>query len=214
MPTTITPEWQHIALYAVIAAVALILIQRIPIIGRLIRFALSFALLAFCLYLLIQQAPYQPFLGGIADRIGLDRQEVVGREVRLRMAPDGHFWGNVTLNGVKRRMLIDSGATITAISEETAVAAKIDGESGLVPVMMRTANGVVPARTGTIEELRLGNVVARDLKVVVSPGLGTLDVIGMNFLSKLASWRVEGRTLVLVPHNPQPTDSGEPKGKG
>ncbi|PSJ40917.1 retropepsin-like aspartic protease family protein [Allosphingosinicella deserti] len=213
MPTTITPEWQHIALYAVIAAVALILIQRIPIIGRLIRFALSFALLAFCLYLLIQQAPYQPFLAGIADKIGLDRQEVVGREVRLRMAPDGHFWANATLNGVRRRMLIDSGATITAISEETAVAAGIDGESGLVPVMMRTANGVVPARTGTIDELRLGNVVARDLKVVVSPGLGTLDVIGMNFLSKLASWRVEGRTLVLVPHNPQPTDSGESKGK-
>src|SRR5687767_8631109 len=127
MPTTITPEWQHIALYAVIAAVALILIQRIPIIGRLIRFALSFALLAFCLYLLIQQAPYQPFLAGISDRIGLDRQEVVGREVRLRMAPDGHFWGNVSLNGVKRRMLIDSGATITAISEETAVAAGIEG---------------------------------------------------------------------------------------
>ena len=213
MPTTITPEWQHIALYAVIAAVALILIQRIPIIGRLIRFALSFALLAFCLYLLIQQAPYQPFLAGISDRIGLDRQEVVGREVRLRMAPDGHFWGNVTLNGVKRRMLIDSGATITAISEETAVAARIQGESGLVPVMMRTANGVVPARTGTIDELRLGNVLARDLKVVVSPGLGNLDVIGMNFLSKLASWRVEGPTLVLVPHNPQPTDSAEPKDK-
>jgi aspartyl protease family protein len=26
-----------------------------------------------------------------------------------------------------------------------------------------------------------------------------MDVIGMNFLSKLESWRVEGRTLVLVP---------------
>jgi aspartyl protease family protein len=25
----------------------------------------------------------------------------------------------------------------------------------------------------------------------------------MNFLSKLESWRVEGRTLVLVPHHPQ-----------
>ena len=25
----------------------------------------------------------------------------------------------------------------------------------------------------------------------------------MNFLSKLESWRVEGRTLILVPHHPQ-----------
>jgi aspartyl protease family protein len=35
--------------------------------------------------------------------------------------------------------------------------------------------------------------------VVVSPSIGNLDVIGMNFLSQLASWRVEGRTLVLEP---------------
>jgi aspartyl protease family protein len=31
-----------------------------------------------------------------------------------------------------------------------------------------------------------------------------MEVIGMNLLSKLASWRVEGRTLILVPHHPQP----------
>jgi aspartyl protease family protein len=30
----------------------------------------------------------------------------------------------------------------------------------------------------------------------------------MNFLSRLKSWRVEGRTLVLVPNNPQPVTSG------
>jgi aspartyl protease family protein len=42
---------------------------------------------------------------------------------------------------------------------------------------------------------------------VTSPGLGDLDVLGMNFLSKLQSWRVEGRTLVLVPHHPQSSPS-------
>jgi aspartyl protease family protein len=47
--------------------------------------------------------------------------------------------------------------------------------------------------------MRLGPITARDLKIVVAPGLGDVDVIGMNFLSKLQSWRVEGRTLVLVP---------------
>jgi aspartyl protease family protein len=30
-----------------------------------------------------------------------------------------------------------------------------------------------------------------------------MEVLGMNFLSKLKSWRVEGRTLVMVPHHPQ-----------
>ena len=102
-------------------------------------------------------------------------------------------------------MLIDSGATITAISESTARAAGVDAGTGLAPVVLRTANGVAPARTGSIDKLRVGNIVARNLKIVTSPGLGGIDVIGMNFLSQLQGWRVEERTLILVPHNPQPT---------
>lgn len=120
------------------------------------------------------------------------------------MSADGHFWADATVNGVSRRMLIDSGATVTAISEETAAAASVEADVGPVPVVMRTANGLAQARTGTVGELRLGTIVARELKVVVSPALGDMDVIGMNLLSKLASWRVEGRTLILVPHHPQP----------
>jgi aspartyl protease family protein len=37
----------------------------------------------------------------------------------------------------------------------------------------------------------------------VAPGLGDANVIGMNLLSRLASWRVEDNTLILVPHHPQ-----------
>jgi aspartyl protease family protein len=199
MPTTITPEWQQIALYAVGAALLLLLLQRIPFVGRIVRFAFSLALLAFFIFLLIQHAPYEPTLGRLAGQLGLDRQEVVGGEVRIRMAPDGHFWAKARINGVERRMLIDSGATVTAISEETAAAASVRGSADLVPVVLRTANGLAQARPVTIEELRVGNITARNLKVVTSPALGKLDVLGMNFLSKLASWRVEGRTLVMVP---------------
>jgi aspartyl protease family protein len=191
----------------VIAAIVLILLQRSPVIGRLVRFLFSFALLAFFIFILIQQAPYQPTLARLSEQIGLDRQHVVGGEVRIRMASDGHFWAKATINGVPTRMLIDSGATITAISSQTAAQASIRGGSGVVPVVLRTANGMAPAQAVTIDELRLGNIVARDLKGVTSPALGDMDVLGMNFLSKLESWRVEGRTLVLVPHHSQSSGS-------
>ena len=121
----------------------------------------------------------------------------------MKMASDGHFWVRARINGVERRMLIDSGATVTALSEETARAADVESGTGLARVVLRTANGTAPARTGKIDELRVGNIVARNLRIVTAPGLGTLDVLGMNFLSKLDSWRVEGRTLILVPHHPQ-----------
>lgn len=204
MPLTTNPDWQQIALYALGGALLLMLLFRLPVVGRALRFAFSLGIAAFAIFLLVQQAPYQPWLARLTDGLGLDSQVVTGQEVRIRMAADGHFWADATLNGVKRRMLIDSGATVTAISEATAAAASVEASAGLVPVVLKTANGLAPARTGSVDELRLGNIVARDLKVVVSPAFGDMEVIGMNLLSKLASWRVEGRTLILVPNHPQP----------
>jgi aspartyl protease family protein len=203
MPVTAPPEWQHIAVYAIVAAAVIIGLQRLPVVGRIFRFLVSLALLAFFLFVLIEQAPFQPALSRLTGGLGLDRQEVVGKELRVPMAADGHFWVRATVNGVGRRMLIDSGATVTAISTQTAHSAGVDTGLGLAPVVLQTANGAAPAETGTIDELRVGNIVARNLKVVTSPGLGNLDVLGMNFLSKLQGWRVEGKTLILVPNHPQ-----------
>lgn len=203
MPITINPEWQQLALYAAGAALLLIVLFNIPFIGRLLRALFSFALLAFCLFLLFQQAPFDPNLGRLTARLGLDGQEVSGEEVRIRMSPDGHFWAQAGINGVERRMLIDSGATITALSQQTAQNASVDTGASLLPIVMRTANGVVPVETGTVETLTLGNIEARDLKVAITPALSNIDILGMNFLSQLASWRVEGNVLILVP-KPRP----------
>ena len=199
MPITINPEWQQLALYALGGAALLILTFNIPYVGRIFRSLFSFALLAFCLFLLLQQAPFDPNLSRLTSRLGLDGQQVDGATVRIPMARDGHFWANVSINGTERRMLIDSGATVTALSQRTASLAGVDHGAGLLPIMMRNANGTVQAQTGTVESLRIGGIQASNLKVVVSPALGNVDVLGMNFLSQLASWRVAGRTLILEP---------------
>ena len=208
------PEWMQLALYAGGAAVLLILIFNIPYIGRILRSLFSFGILAFCLFLLFQQAPFDPNLSKLNDKLGLDSQQVSGEEVRIRIARDGHFWANVTINGVERRMLIDSGATITAISAETAQRAAVEKSANILPVVLQTANGAVQAETGTIKRLALGNIEARDLNVVISPALGNMDVLGMNFLSQLASWGVQDGTLILVPKKAQPAaqSNGNPTG--
>jgi len=197
------PEWQTLAIYAVGAALIIMLLQRIPYVGRFVRFAFSLGLLAFLIFILLTQAPYQPELSRITSKLGLDDQQVSGKELHVQMSPDGHFWVLALINGVPRRMLIDSGATVTALSQSTAHAAKIDVGSSFAPIVLRTANGAAPAQIGRVDEIRVGNIVARNLRIVTAPGLGELDVLGMNFLSKLQSWRVEGQTLVLVPHHPQ-----------
>lgn len=198
-------QWQHLALYAILAALIIMGLQRLPFVGRIIRFAFSAGLLAFLIFVLLQQAPYQPELSRLTQTLGLDDQRVSGKELHVNMSPDGHFWVIASINGIQRRMLIDSGATVTALSQQTARDAGVDVSNGFAPVILQTANGAAPAKTGEVDAIRIGNIVARHLRIVTGPGLGSLDVLGMNFLSKLDSWRVEGRTLVLVPHHPQPT---------
>ena len=126
-------------------------------------------------------------------------QQVSGTETRIRMAEDGHFWADVDIDGVRRRMLIDSGATTTALSASTAKAAGLDSDESPFPVMISTANGDVSARTATARRVTVGTITATDLGIVTSPLFGDTDVIGMNFLSKLGSWRVENKTLILTP---------------
>src|SRR5581483_386664 len=135
MPTA-GPEWQHLAIYAIGAALIIMLLQRIPYVGRLVRFAFSFGVLAFLIFVLLSQAPYQPELSRITDKLGLDDQKVSGKELHVAMSSDGHFWVVASINGVKRRMLIDSGATVTAISQSTARTAKVDLGSSFAPVVL------------------------------------------------------------------------------
>ena len=196
---------QHPGLYAGGAALLLVLAvaRRVPVLRTLVSLGSWLLLGGLAVTLLYQRAAFEPMLDRAMTTLRLDRQEVVGRETRVRLSSDGHFWVRATLNGVPQRLLVDSGATVTALSPKIAAAAGLEVSQGPVPVLLRTANGTVAAGTARVAELRLGNIVARDLPVVVSPGMGDLNVVGMNFLSRLKGWRVEEGVLVLTPHHPQ-----------
>ena len=185
-----------------ILPIATLLARRVPltrIAGLLAAWALVFGI---GLLIVGERERFDPYLQRLAALLKLDSQSVVGKEVRIRMAADGHFWARVTIAGVRRRMLIDSGATVTALSTATADAAGLEVSRPAFPMVIRTANGQVGAQVATIDELTLGDIVARRVPVVVSPAFGDTDVLGMNFLSRLKSWRVEGSTMILTPHHP------------
>ncbi len=197
----------HGPLYLLIAGVVavMILARRVPLFGRLLSFAVTAGAIVLVTLLVAERAQFDPMFAKVAQRFSLGGQRIVGKEMRVPMASDGHFWVRVKLGDVERRMLVDSGATVTAISTDTAQQAGIEPNSNLVPVVMQTANGSVAAQTAIAPEVRIGNVVARDLPVVVSPAFGDMNVLGMNFLSRLKSWRVEDGVLILQPHHPQET---------
>ena len=133
------------------------------------------------------------------EMTGANEQLVVGDTLRIRQSPDGHFWVDAKVNALPVRFLIDSGATTTAMTLRTAQNAGIDISESPFPVLLTTANGSVEAQRGTIQSLQIGPMVAQNLPVVVAEEFGDSNVIGMNFLSKLGSWRVEGPEMVLEP---------------
>lgn len=168
--------------------------RRLPI-GQTAKMAAAWAAIFGMAMLLVSQ---RDRLDGVTKLFSDQRSS--GNEMRIRMASDGHFWADATINGTSRRMLIDSGATTTALSVCTAKAAALDIEESPFPVLVETANGTISARTATVKDVSVGSIDVRNLGVIVSPASDDLDLLGMNFLSRLASWRVEGATLILTPN--------------
>ena len=127
-----------------------------------------------------------------------DRHSVQqGAEIRIPMAIDGHFWVEGAINGVPVKFLVDSGATMTTIGRadaERAGVKTIGGRNQLV----RTGNGVVRMSSARAERLSIGGIERTDVGMHVAEN-EDLNVLGMNFLSSLERWGVEGRWLILRP---------------
>lgn len=128
--------------------------------------------------------------GGVAAKDGT---------LRVRKAEGGHFWLDTEINGHEAALMVDSGATVTGLSTALARAAGVQIDESGFSVMVDTANGTIEAKRGRILILKVGPIVRRDFPVLVSNAFGDTNVIGMNFLSTLKGWRVEGDELVLNP---------------
>lgn len=176
--------------------------------GGLLRMALLWVAIFAALLGLFKLAQDQGFLTGRwAPRPAEEGEGVPappparadGQALRVPVAPDGHYWVEGTINGTSARFLIDSGATVTALSDQTARAAGLNYDVAEPGVVMTTANGKIEARRSSIASLAIGPISASDLPVVISPAFGEVNVIGMNMLSRLKSWGVQNGEMVLTP---------------
>lgn len=134
-----------------------------------------------------------------ADFGGTANQSAVGEAMHIRRGDNGHFNVRVEVNGNPVDFMIDSGATTTALSNDAAKAAKVDVDTNGFSVAIDTANGTVMAKRGVIGSFQLGTIKLQDLNVTVSDNLGDTNLLGMNFLDRLRSWKVEGDVMTLDP---------------
>jgi len=115
--------------------------------------------------------------------------------LRIPMAIDGHFWVDADVNGQPVKFLVDSGATMTTIDQATAESVGIAIDP-LRTQTVRTGNGLIRVGAGRANRISIGEIDREDVGVHITER-AEINVLGMNYLSSLRRWGVEGRWLVL-----------------
>jgi aspartyl protease family protein len=119
------------------------------------------------------------------------------QSVTLTANGQGHFFVDGQVNGAQVRFLVDTGATLVALSAADGARLALDyrkGERGL----MSTANGVAAAYRVKLDTLRIGDITANNVDAVVIEGSGpSFALLGMSFLNRV-EMRRDGETMVLV----------------
>jgi len=179
------------------------LVSRSLPIGQTLKMALGWVGIFALIFLLVSFRPEMKLIWGrVTGELGLaSGPQISGAPMTLRKREDGHFWVDADVNGHRVEFMVDSGATFTALSAPAARDAGVEPDAFSMKIAIGTANGTIEADRATVSELRLGSLVMQDHAIVVAEAFGDTNVLGMNFLSALKSWRVEGSSMILTPHD-------------
>jgi aspartyl protease family protein len=169
--------------------------MRLPL-GKVIKMVLAWVAIFGAGFILFSFRGEFSALGSRLSSEAMGTPIAQGGEYRIPMAADGHFWVDASINGHQAHFLVDSGATVTTVSRDTAGKAGL--ETGMRVAMVETANGTVEMKMASADKFEVGPIARSDFTVQVNDR-DSSNVLGMNFLSKLRSWRVERNYLVLQP---------------
>ena len=119
-------------------------------------------------------------------------------EVELRAGAHGHFTTMATINGRPIPVLVDTGASMVALSHEDAERAGVFVRPGDFTGRVRTANGVARVAPVRLDSVSIGDITLYDVEAAVSePGrLGT-TLLGMTFIGRLSRAEMRGGVLIL-----------------
>ncbi|RQP26818.1 TIGR02281 family clan AA aspartic protease [Albitalea terrae] len=134
-------------------------------------------------------------LGGAQVNLGRGDSEGSGSRIVLTAGSGGHFVTGGSINGRAVSFMVDTGATMVAMSESDAERIGLkykSGERGLA----NTANGQVPVYRVNLNTVRVGDVQVYNVDALVVPMPMPNVLLGNSFLTRFQMKR-ENDVLTL-----------------
>jgi aspartyl protease family protein len=120
--------------------------------------------------------------------------------VELKAQANGHYFARADINGRNVDVMVDTGATVVALTFEDAERAGVFLKASDFTHSVATANGIARVAPVMLDRVSVGNIVVRDVQAVVSErGRLRVTLLGMSFLNRLQ--RVDLRSGVLQMRN-------------
>jgi aspartyl protease family protein len=127
-------------------------------------------------------------LGAAPARVGGGSSVGGGNEIVLPVGPGGHFITSGSINGKSVQFMVDTGATVIAMSQVDADRIGIDWKSGRRG-LSNTAGGMVPVYGVNLTSVRIGNVEVFTVEAVVLQAEMPTILLGNSFLSRFSMRR-------------------------
>jgi aspartyl protease family protein len=132
----------------------------------------------------------------IASRSGSQSINELDQSIELSRDSNGYFYADVQINGAPVHAVVDTGATVIALSRDDARAAGIATSIGMNDVVGQGADGVVKGEQVMLDRVTLGQKTAEGVPAIVLSN-GGQSLLGQSFLTRFASVKIEGDKMVL-----------------
>ncbi len=119
------------------------------------------------------------------------------REASIAADAVGQFHANALIEGQEVEVMVDTGATMVALSADTAARLGVVIDPAAPKLRTHTANGDSFVSPVVLKQVSLGSIYMNDVQAwIMAPGAGTANLLGASFLKRLAA--VEQRDGMLV----------------
>lgn len=156
--------------------------------------ALAFALMVGIL--VPSDKPSAPAANAAQARKGGLFEPVPYKETELRRRPDGHFYVTADVNGAPITFLIDTGASMIALTESDARAAGLEFSQTEFEPIARTASGIARGKRVVLPKVSIEGKEVMEVEAAVVEG-AELSLLGQSYLARISGVQMNGDAMVL-----------------